>query len=246
MAYAWPNAWYVSQGDGSTTGYYAVTKRPQNTRGRGRRRCAASSPRPRSATSASSPASSPEPRRTRPTPRGRSTKGSKTTDGTATWIEVTGQPGVNGDIGSATARYGSPARTRRLAWSSTTARATRSKSARPAAATALARSRPSAPRPASPRRTARTSGPRWARRPRRGRPRAARSTTPSAGAARRPRISTSRTTPRRFAAFGRHPSLTPEFEPNILSIDHTVLVPPSGSSALKAGATIGHSSNVYA
>ena len=41
-------------------------------------------------------------------------------------------------------------------------------------------------------------------------------------------------------------TLNPYTNSNILSIDHTVSLPPSGSTALKAGATIGHNSGVYA
>ena len=98
-AYATPTAWYTHYGDGSTTGYYAVTKRPQNSSvsaGALVRQFTApsvGSERVFACVVAGTTANTTDATWT-------VTKGAKTTDGTATWIEVTGQPAVNGDTSS--------------------------------------------------------------------------------------------------------------------------------------------------
>jgi len=88
--------WYAHFGDGSTTGYYAVTVRPQNTAvaagvvSRQFTAPAVGSERCFACIVAGTTANTTDATWT-------TTHGAKTTDGGATWIEVTGQPGVNGD-----------------------------------------------------------------------------------------------------------------------------------------------------
>ena len=99
MSYSGPSVFYIHAGDGSTTGYYAVTKRPQNsavTAGSLARQFTApsfQSERVFACVVAGTTANTTD-------ASWSTSKGTKTTDGTATWIEVTGQPGVNGDFGS--------------------------------------------------------------------------------------------------------------------------------------------------
>jgi hypothetical protein len=89
--------WYCNFGDGATTGYFAVAKRPQNAAVVAGQLCrqftapsvafervfvcivAGTTANVTDATWAL-------------------TRGAKTTDGTATWMEVTGQPALNGDL----------------------------------------------------------------------------------------------------------------------------------------------------
>src|SRR5262245_51346784 len=88
--------WYCNAGDQSTTGYYAVTKRPQNTAvaaGVIRRQFTApavGSERCFVCIVAGTTANVTDATWT-------TTRGAKTTDGTATWQECTGASAVNGD-----------------------------------------------------------------------------------------------------------------------------------------------------
>src|SRR6185369_16628476 len=89
--------WYVNFGDGSTTGYYAVTTRPQNTAvAAGVLRRQASAPSVGServfvCIVAGTTANTADATWT-------TTRGAKTTDGSATWQECTGASAVNGDL----------------------------------------------------------------------------------------------------------------------------------------------------
>ena len=91
-AYAAPSAWYTHYGDGSTTGYYAVTKRPQNSAVsagalvRQFTTPSVNNERVFACVVAGTTANTTDATWTL-------TKGAKSTDGTATWIEVTGHPG---------------------------------------------------------------------------------------------------------------------------------------------------------
>lgn len=90
-------AWYLNYGDGSTTGYYAVAKRPQNTAVVAGQLCrqftapSAGSERVFVCIVAGTTANTTD--ATWSTGRGL-----KTTDGTATWQECTGVSAVNGDL----------------------------------------------------------------------------------------------------------------------------------------------------
>ncbi len=89
--------WYCNFGDGSTTGYFAVTKRPQNTAvaaGVVRRQFtapAAGSERCFVCIVAGTTANTTDATWTL-------TRGAKSTDGSATWQECTGASAVNGDL----------------------------------------------------------------------------------------------------------------------------------------------------
>ena len=89
--------WYCNFGDGSTTGYYAVTKRPQNTAvaaGVLRRQFTApavGSERVFVCIVAGTTANTTDATWT-------TTRGAKVTDGTCTWQECTGASAVNGDL----------------------------------------------------------------------------------------------------------------------------------------------------
>lgn len=89
--------WYVNFGDGSTTGHFAIAKRPQNTAvaaGVIRRQFTAptaGNERCWVCIVAGTTANTTDATWTL-------TRGSKTTDGTATWMECTGQAALNGDL----------------------------------------------------------------------------------------------------------------------------------------------------
>src|SRR5580765_6606485 len=89
--------WYVNAGDQSTTGHYAVAKRPQHTAVVAGQLCrqftapAVGSERVFVCIVAGTTANVTDATWVL-------TRGAKTTDGTATWMEVTGQAGLNGDL----------------------------------------------------------------------------------------------------------------------------------------------------
>ena len=91
------NVWYVNFGNGTSTGYYAVTVRPQNTAvaaGVLRRQFTAptaGNERVFVCIVAGTTANVTDATWVL-------TRGAKTTDGTATWMECTGQAGLNGDL----------------------------------------------------------------------------------------------------------------------------------------------------
>src|SRR4249919_3392585 len=91
------NVWYVNFGNGTSTGYYAVTTRPQNTAvaaGVLRRQFTAptvGNERVFVCIVAGTTAKVTDATWVL-------TRGAKTTDGTATWMECTGQAALNGDL----------------------------------------------------------------------------------------------------------------------------------------------------
>ena len=174
------------------------------------------------------------------------TKGAKTTDGTATWIEVTGQPGVNGDISAANCPVWVASSNPPLGlviYDSTSG-------ALQVCTTSSGNSLSSKPTfSATAGVTTADSSNVWT----------SLGSPPSASSAPHCSLDTAISwggsfacnyyiadNATAYASPAGSRSLNPYTNSNVLSIDHTASLPPSGSSALKAGATIGHNSGVYA